>query len=358
MEIIVDNRFRVDYVIGHGSYSSVYHGTELENGREVALKVCHIKSNALECLMDEAGVLAAIGKGKGKAEGIPTRYWFGRECEYYVIVQELLGPTLHDLLNYCDRFSFKTILLIADQSIQRLEFIHSKGYLHGDIKPTNMAMGQGEQGNVLYFFDFGIARKFGHDEEWRSRHGSGLFCTEFYASPNIIDGKDPSWADDLESLGYIFLRCFGKISWVFKCEHKGCHSWRSPARCKLKRPSVQEMCEDLPEEFLKYFDHIRSLAHGQKPDYGHLRELFRRAFRNNNYQDDNLYDWTLKLFDEVHDTKSTPEENPKPAEEQPKPAEEQPKPAEEQPKPAEEQLKSTEEQLKPAEETMTEAKSG
>ncbi|PMB69058.1 Casein kinase I isoform delta [Beauveria bassiana] len=147
----------------------------MENGgRKVALKLCHSKDKReINFPIDEASVLDDINGNKG----IPTIYWSGHECEYYVIAQELLGPTLYDLLKQCGVFSFKTTLLIADQAIERLEFIHSKGYLHGDIKPSNMAMGQGEHGNLLYFLDFGVARKFGHDEKWMSRHGKKLYFT-------------------------------------------------------------------------------------------------------------------------------------------------------------------------------------
>jgi hypothetical protein len=46
---------------------------------------------------------------------IPTIYWFGRECEYRVMIFEFLEPSLEDFFNYCGRhFSLKTVLMIAD----------------------------------------------------------------------------------------------------------------------------------------------------------------------------------------------------------------------------------------------------
>ncbi len=53
--------------------------------------------------------------------------WYGTEREYNVLVMDLLGPSLEDLFNFCSRrFTMKTVLMLADQMIGRIEYVHVK----------------------------------------------------------------------------------------------------------------------------------------------------------------------------------------------------------------------------------------
>ncbi|KAM4067320.1 kinase [Hirsutella rhossiliensis] len=294
-DILVNERYRVDYKIGQGGFGLVYAGTDIQTNAQVALKLMSYANDA-DILNAEAEVYKSLSGGTG----IPRVLWYGEECEYSVLAHEILGPSLEDLFNYCDRrFSLKTVLLLADQAISRIEYIHKKGFLHRDIKPDNFLMGLGRQGNVLYTIDFGLAKEHGSGELWRLC-GPFFGGTVRYASINNHNGREHSWGDDLESLGYVLLYfARGSLPW------QGMKAANDKERTELIKDkkmslSAKALCEGLPLEFTQYIEHTRSLGFEERPKYAYLRLLFRRLFAAQGYQHDNVFDWTEKLFHEMH----------------------------------------------------------
>ncbi len=117
------------------------------------MKMEHVSTDP-SLLTDEVEAYRTLRDG----EGIPTVHWFGQQDEFMIIVFDLLGPSLEDLFHYCGRrFSLRTVLMLADQLLRRLEFLHGHDLVHRDVKAENFLMGTGANGNVVYVTDLGFA---------------------------------------------------------------------------------------------------------------------------------------------------------------------------------------------------------
>ena len=244
---------------------------------------------------------ARIYKSLAGGVGIPLVRWFGVECDYNVMVLDLLGSSLEDLFTFCSRkFSLKTILLLADQLISRIEYIHAKSFVHRDIKPGNIHMGIGRRANQVSIIDFGLAKRY-RDPKTHShmpyREDRGLTGTARYASINTHLGIEPSRRDDMESLGYVLLYfCRGSLPWQGLTATDKKQKYDQIKEVKTATP-IEELCRGFPEEFAIYLNYIRSLRFDDKPDYHYLRKVFRDLLVREGFQYDYMFDWVVPKRD-------------------------------------------------------------
>ncbi|KAL9242991.1 hypothetical protein vseg_016935 [Gypsophila vaccaria] len=291
MDVILGGKFKMGRKIGSGSFGELYLGVNIETGEEIAIKMESSKTKHPQ-LYYESKLYSVLQGGTG----VPHFKWFGVEGEHNVMVIDLLGPSLEDLFNYCSRkLSLKTVLMLADQLISRVEYMHSRGFLHRDIKPDNFLMGLGRKANQVYIIDFGLAKRY-KDQTHKHipyRENKSLTGTARYASVNTHLGIEQSRRDDLESVGYVlmyFLR--GSLPWQGIKANTKKQKYDKISE-KKTTTTIEVLCKSYPSEFVSYFHYCRSLRFEDKPDYSYLKRLFRDLFIREAYKVDYIFDWTM-----------------------------------------------------------------
>ncbi|XP_047963452.1 casein kinase I-like [Salvia hispanica] len=294
MEQRVGNRFRLGRKIGNGSFGEIYLGTNIQTNEDVAIKLENARTRHPQ-LLYESKLYRLLQGGTG----IPNTKWYGVEGDYNVLVMDLLGASLEDMFTFCSRkLSLKTVLMLADQMLNRLEFVHSKSFLHRDLKPDNFLMGLGRRANQVYVIDFGLAKKYrdSNHQHIPYRENKNLTGTARFASINTHLGIEQGRRDDLESLGYVlmyFLR--GSLPWQGLQAGNKKQKYDRISEKKVQTP-IESLCRGYPTEFASYFHYCRSLRFEDKPDYGYLKRIFRDLFIREGFQFDYVFDWTILKY--------------------------------------------------------------
>jgi len=169
---------------------SVYAATDERLDRQVALKIVRADVTAnLEArrrFAREAQIAAQLSH-----PNIVRTYDAGDGPHGPFLVQELIdGHTVGDSTPLSPQRTVQVALAVA----QALEYLHARGYVHGDIKPGNIMVTQHNGRERIVLLDFGIARTEGAAE-------TTLLATPQYLAPERIQGAPPSAASDLYALG-------------------------------------------------------------------------------------------------------------------------------------------------------------
>jgi serine/threonine protein kinase len=188
--------YQITAKIGKGGMGVVFRATDTLIGRDVALKTIHL--NEIEDLNERQFLKERLFR-EAKSAGIlshpniVTVYQIGEQGDITYIAMEFVdGPNLGELLSKPQRPSLDLLVSVFEQTAGALDYAHSRGVVHRDIKPGNIIV---RDDGVAKIADFGVA-KISNQNVTRAGMALG---TPHYMSPEqfhgrAIDGKSDQYA--------------------------------------------------------------------------------------------------------------------------------------------------------------------
>lgn len=191
--------YEVVRLIHEGNYGRTYEAMHLLLDEKACLKQnINLTVGDAELLKNEAKLLWNIHH-----HSLPSvRDFFEAEDGSYVIAMSFIeGETIDDIVRREGRIEPEKLCWITQRLLNALHYLHSKGIVHCDVKPTNIIVQENEHN--AWLVDYGFAAL----NPVRSSKSTGY--TEVFSAPEVVDGKPPVPESDLYSLGLTMIYALG-----------------------------------------------------------------------------------------------------------------------------------------------------
>ena len=200
--------YRIEAPIGSGTFATVFRARDLTLQRTVALKILKARAPITPgAALAEARAAAALSHANictvfavEESEGVPI-----------IAMEHVRGRPLNRVLERGGALSPVRAATIARQIALGMDTAHAQGIVHGDLKPENVMVADGD---LIKILDFGLARRASRlitpdpDEtivEGVAEAGEGIFGTPSYMSPEQARGELATAASDVFALGSILF---------------------------------------------------------------------------------------------------------------------------------------------------------
>ncbi len=201
------DHYRIESLAARSGMASIFRGTDLRDGRPVAIKLPHAEMEADPVLFDRFQREEEIGK-KLDHPGVVKVLNNEERSRRYMVLEWVDGRLLRQILNEQKKFPPDRAIRITLALCNALDYIHSQGVVHRDLKPENIMVGPDDS---VILIDFGIAANAGSRRLTFAKLTEAM-GTPDYISPEQVKGKRGDARSDIYSLGIMFYEMLtGKV---------------------------------------------------------------------------------------------------------------------------------------------------
>ncbi len=190
------DQYRIDSLVARSGMASIFRGTDVRTGEQVALKIPHPEVESDPVFFDRFHREQDIGQ-KMDHPGVMKVIANGDRTQVYMVMEWVNGRLLREILRDESKLPAERAVRIALGICDALEYIHNHGVVHRDLKPENIMV---DSEDHIKLIDFGIAGQQGARRLTFSKL-SQLMGTPDYISPEQVKGKRGDGRSDVYALG-------------------------------------------------------------------------------------------------------------------------------------------------------------
>lgn len=201
------DHYRIESLVARSGMASIFRATDTENGRTVAIKIPHPEMEADPQLFDRFKREQEIGE-KLDHPGVMKVFKDARRSRVYMVMEWVDGELLRKVLGSHGKLAADRAARIAARICEALDYIHSHGVVHRDMKPENIMVGAEDR---IKLIDFGIAANEGSRRLTFAKL-SNVMGTPDYISPEQVKGKRGDGRSDIYAMGVMLYEMLtGKV---------------------------------------------------------------------------------------------------------------------------------------------------